>query len=618
MLNLRTKFVLALLLVSLGSVSSLGWVAFKLAQRQLIELRGQELRALVLNQKRDLRHTLVAWEDRAKLIASRTQLRKSFAHYLENSQAEHAARMKRILTDALGSTRQVASITLCDPAGDEVVSVRKENALHGGCAVSPNRAVSTYGIQDVWEHDGSLRILVRTPLLDNQKLVLGDALVILGGEELVEVLGNVVGLGESGETLMVREVPPSEVEIFGAFRHRRGPGPLTALFPFEDAGLLLRHALEGKEEYFSDSSVHDYRGVPVLAASAKLPELGWGLVAKIDREEALAPAADFGTRTLYLSASVALVALALGWFFSRHITVPLAQLAAGARLVTAGNELVRVNLDRRDELGELGFAFNAMLERLSVAQEERNQLISELTHINRRLEDFAHIAAHDLRGPLRHVKQLAGWLAEDLKDGLDEGSARHLALLTSRVERLEHLLEDLLAYARAGHERSPTEDVDLRALSEESFLLVSGEEQAELIWNGKRTLLQSHSAPLALILRNLIGNALKHNEGLSVTVTVSARFTHDWCHLTVADDGCGIEEGERERVFDLFHTLSSRDKREGSGVGLSIVSKTVEAYGGTVSLRANAPTGCIFSISWPLSVEGKKNVKDGVAPNSAA
>lgn len=255
---------------------------------------------------------------------------------------------------------------------------------------------------------------------------------------------------------------------------------------------------------------------------------------------------------------------------------------------------------------------------LNQKRDLRHTLVAWEDRANRRLEDFAHIAAHDLRGPLRHVKQLAGWLAEDLKDGLDEGSAHHLALLTSRVERLERLLEDLLAYARAGHERSPTEDVDLRALSEESFLLVSGEEQAELIWNGKRTLLQSHKAPLALILRNLIGNALKHNEGLSVTVTVSARFTHDWCHLTVADDGCGIEEGERERVFELFHTLSSRDKREGSGVGLSIVSKTVEAYGGTVSLRANAPTGCIFSISWPLSVEGNKNVKDSVAPNTAA
>ncbi|GAB5536915.1 MAG: hypothetical protein Rubg2KO_31640 [Rubricoccaceae bacterium] len=228
---------------------------------------------------------------------------------------------------------------------------------------------------------------------------------------------------------------------------------------------------------------------------------------------------------------------------------------------------------------------------------------AELERSNAELDQFAYVASHDLRAPLRAIDNLAAWIEEDVGEALPEASARHLELLRGRAERMEGLLDGLLAYSRAGRVEGTPEPIDVRQLVEDVVELVSLPGGLAVEALGDFPKLVSPRAPLELVVRNLVGNAIKHHDRPDTgRVAVSAHAEGPWAVFTVTDDGPGIAPEYHERVFGLFQTLRPRDEVEGSGMGLSIVRKTVESRGGTVSLRSEG-RGTALSFTWPLQTD---------------
>ena len=243
---------------------------------------------------------------------------------------------------------------------------------------------------------------------------------------------------------------------------------------------------------------------------------------------------------------------------------------------------------------------------------------AELARSNAELDQFAYVASHDLKAPLRAIDSLATWIEEDAADALPEPSQRHLELLRGRVGRMEGLLDSLLTYSRAGRKEAAPEPVDLGALVRDVVALVAPPEGVEVRLEGEFPRLVTARAPLELAVRNLVSNAIKHHDRPeSGRVTVSAALTGPdgsgldgsgldsgpeapgWVTVSVADDGPGIDPAYQDRVFGLFQTLRPRDEVEGSGMGLAIVKKTVEALGGRVWLESDG-RGATFRFTWPL------------------
>lgn len=224
---------------------------------------------------------------------------------------------------------------------------------------------------------------------------------------------------------------------------------------------------------------------------------------------------------------------------------------------------------------------------------------AELLRSNAELDQFAYVASHDLKAPLRAIDSLASWIAEDAGAALPPESARHLALLRSRAERMERLLDSLLAYSRAGRQEDAVAAVDTAALVRETVALVAPPKGVDVRIEGDFPTVVTARVPLELVVRNLVANAIKHGRA-DGRVTVSARTVGGWAEFTVADDGPGIAEAYRERVFGMFQTLRPRDEVEGSGMGLAIVRKTVEARGGHVTLGEPPGGGASFRFTWPL------------------
>ena len=241
------------------------------------------------------------------------------------------------------------------------------------------------------------------------------------------------------------------------------------------------------------------------------------------------------------------------------------------------------------------------------AEEALKASHAELSRSNRDLEQFAYVASHDLKAPLRSIEVLVGWLCEDLVEYAEGDVQENLGLLKARTARLNRLLEDLLAYSRVGRRVGEARPVDARELVEDIWSLMSPPDGMQLVVDGHLPTLTTFRAPLEQVLRNLIGNAVKHHPGPAGRVTVTAEAQDDHYVFAVADNGAGISEEYRERIYQMFQTLQPRDEVEGSGMGLAIVSRVVEWQGGRIwhepasaGGEAGAGTGTVFKFEWKV------------------
>jgi PAS domain S-box-containing protein len=236
------------------------------------------------------------------------------------------------------------------------------------------------------------------------------------------------------------------------------------------------------------------------------------------------------------------------------------------------------------------------------AEEAVESQAQELARSNEELERFAYVASHDLRAPLRAIDNLANWLTEDEGESLSEQGRTYLQKLQGRVRRMEAMVEDLLEYSRAGRVRHEPVEVDTQALVQNIVEDLSPPLGFTVTADESLPRFTAERVPLETVLRNLIGNAIKHHEQPSEgMVTVRAVQRGRWIEFVVADNGQGIEGQYQERIFHLFQTLKPRDEVEGSGMGLAVVKKIVESRGGRVWVESAAGEGAAFYFTWPQS-----------------
>ena len=223
----------------------------------------------------------------------------------------------------------------------------------------------------------------------------------------------------------------------------------------------------------------------------------------------------------------------------------------------------------------------------------------ELERSNKDLNEFAYVASHDLKAPLRGIMQLAAWIEEDIKDDLDEQTREYLHLLHNRTQRLEQLLNDLLAYSRVGRKHGDIKTVDIGPLSAELFRLLNPPPGFTLACDENLPSLNTLAVPLEQILRNLINNAIKHHDKTAGTIRISAKPTANGFDFAVADDGPGIAPAQQQRIFGIFQTLKPRDEVEGSGMGLAIVKKLLDNYHCQIHVESDGIRGTIMHFNWP-------------------
>ena len=230
---------------------------------------------------------------------------------------------------------------------------------------------------------------------------------------------------------------------------------------------------------------------------------------------------------------------------------------------------------------------------------EKEQQRLELARSNADLEEFAYVASHDLKAPLRAISHLVEWISEDIEVTASTETIDNLKLLRGRVVRLQSLLDGLLAYARIGKARVSFEQVDVDQVVRDVVAALSPPAGFEVVCDGSLPLLRSHRTPILVVLQNLISNGLKHHDRDEGRITVAMKLVNGVAEFRISDDGPGIEPRFHERIFVIFQTLSSRDELESSGIGLAIVKKRVEAHGGRIWVESAPPArGTTIIFTW--------------------
>lgn len=280
------------------------------------------------------------------------------------------------------------------------------------------------------------------------------------------------------------------------------------------------------------------------------------------------------------------------------------QLASEAKWhATAKEQLAQ----RTEELQASNEDLTESNHRLALEIDERKAvqlrlaaMTQELQRSNEDLESFAYTASHDLRAPLRGIGNLIGWIREDLGDKVDEDAESKFSLMTDRVQRMERMLEDLLQYSRIGRTDMQEAEFQPEQKIREAFDLLNAEQRFELEIPDPLPTLSGTPIAFQQVVANVIGNAIKHHDGETGRIRVYSTRQDAFVRITIADDGPGIPEQYRERVFALFQTLKPRDSVEGSGMGLAIVRRVLDVAGGKVSITGNDHgRGASVHIDWP-------------------
>jgi signal transduction histidine kinase len=232
----------------------------------------------------------------------------------------------------------------------------------------------------------------------------------------------------------------------------------------------------------------------------------------------------------------------------------------------------------------------------------------ELMRANRDLAEFAYIISHDLKAPLRAMR----YFSDDLELALDSPSDTpgwqaphvHLAAIRSQSRRMASMLTELLAYSKIGRKVEAIDRIDTRALATRLIQSIPRGPAMQVSLAGDWPVLDTLAAPLDLVLRNLVANAVLHHDRSVGTVVMTATLQRQALRIDVTDDGPGIQKAHQEAIFLPFRTLSENQSDDHHGIGLALVRKTVDVVGARLDVISDPSVqrGTTFRLDWPLAI----------------
>jgi PAS domain S-box-containing protein len=241
------------------------------------------------------------------------------------------------------------------------------------------------------------------------------------------------------------------------------------------------------------------------------------------------------------------------------------------------------------------------------SEEHLVKTVWELKRSNDELQQFAYVSSHDLQEPLRMVSSYTQLLAKRYQGRLDSDADEFIAFAVDGCNRMQGLIQDLLAYSRAGTNGKELRDVSSEDALQKALenLRITIEQSGAIVTHDPLPAVTTDATQLTQVFQNLVGNAIKYHGADVPRVHVSAsRNSRNERIFSVRDNGLGIDPQYFERIFILFQRLHGRDEFEGTGIGLAICKKILERLGGRIWVESQPEKGSTFFFALP-ETEGK-------------
>jgi len=286
-------------------------------------------------------------------------------------------------------------------------------------------------------------------------------------------------------------------------------------------------------------------------------------------------------------------------------------MEANGRLIKQKNQKTWIQVTLRN-----------ITERLLAEQEleklnkDLESAVWELRRANKELQEFAYITAHDLKTPLRGIGTLANWISTDYADKFDEKGKKQVKLLVEKAKQMSALIDDILQYSRLGHNSPETRPVDLNTVLSEVIAGIDPPENIQIIITNELPVLICEKTQIIQVFQNLLSNAVKYMDKPEGQIKVACVEQDGFWKFSIADNGPGIEEKYHKKIFKIFQTLSSENRVDSTGIGLSIVKKIIELNAGIVWVESQPGQGSTFYFTLPISYSCQE-VLAGVADEHA-
>ena len=242
-----------------------------------------------------------------------------------------------------------------------------------------------------------------------------------------------------------------------------------------------------------------------------------------------------------------------------------------------------------------------------VLEQKVKERTADLERTNYELLQFASVASHDLKEPLRKISIFSRLLQEKLEDQLDASSGRHLNNIVHSAVRMSNLIDDLLQFSRLSQTAIRFSPVDLNQLLQDILhdLEIPVAEKGATIKIGSLPVIDGVAIQWGQVFQNLLANSLKfaHPERppfIDIQSEIMSQDGADWCRLIYSDNGIGFKQDYADKIFEIFQRLHTKDKYEGTGVGLAIVKKIISLHNGTIQAKGKDGEGARFEIYVPV------------------
>ena len=628
-LSLRSKLLLYSLCISLIPIAIISSVYYVNAKSHKKKERLDSLTAIASSKKMHIESFINAKRGRIVDFGSDGFIRDNLETInQEGTQGDAVLRLNRHLKVNKKSLDQsIAEIMVVDLSG-KIVGSTSEYMLgkdisgqdifsdtiekdYGQTSVS--RSFTLSGIQNKC-------IFISAPLTsrsDQEKLGL-----IINAYDL-SAIGSIMidhtGMGETGEMILGQK-RGNDVVFLNSLRYVPG-APLSQSVSLNSPGVeYMKLALEGKSGTIITS---DYRNTSVVSAYQFIPQLNWGLVAKIDETEAFASLKMIGVIALCTAGISSILVIIAGVFFTMSFSKPISELKSAADKFRGGNLKHRVEVIRGDELGDLAESFNIMARDLCEETVKLNESLlrheetnMQLKSANKAKSGFLSSMSHELRTPLNGILGFADLLKGQYFGKLNDKQHEYVNQIDDSGKHLLELINDLLDITKidSGKVDLSLVDIPIEQVIQTSVNMVNKQYIIDGLIKRNRITMKINVDPELDVVRaderkfkqimlNLLSNAVKYSPNES-EVMISATQSGDmYTRFEVIDSGIGIEEDAIESIFDEFHQVDRvRDEEMGgTGIGLALTRRLVELHGGKIGVESVLGKGSTFWFTVPLA-----------------
>ncbi|MFH1759701.1 MAG: ATP-binding protein [bacterium] len=275
-------------------------------------------------------------------------------------------------------------------------------------------------------------------------------------------------------------------------------------------------------------------------------------------------------------------------------------------LASAENAMINTLMNLENKSKDLSREIKERIE----AEEKLKTTLTALEHSNKELKQFAYVASHDLQEPLRMVSSYLQLIKRRYNDKLDSDAVEFIDFAVDGAKRMHRLINDLLEYSRITRDSGKLKPVETGSVLRDVLdnLKISIEESGARITSDELPTVIGDRTQLVQLFQNLIGNALKFRNTENPKINISVKLSHSeentWI-FKVTDNGIGIDPSMVERIFVIFKRLHTREKYEGTGIGLAICKKIVEQHDGKIWVESEIGKGSAFC----FSLKGERKVK---------